>query len=253
MHLDAEIPERERLKRLYRGEIFVFSPNPVTVTLCEYVRSMPSQEEKLFRDPCVKEFLRRVLGEFHCDLTNAYLDIPRLPAAAGHPHRDTWYAAPPMQINWRIAGNDAKSSLTFYPTYWSRSIGNNSSRFNYYDTRDEAAQEIKALEPLRTDSCLHLIPAPGQILMFSAAHLYATFPNAFGHDRCSIDFRTVHVDDVITHRGAFNMDAHPTGTSLRTFKRACDFQRLPEEIILPYDERRVTLGRFLPAFTPAAN
>jgi hypothetical protein len=60
--------------------------------------------------------------------------------------------------------------------------------------------------------------------------------------KLSIDFRTVHLDDVMLKRGARNVDSFPTGTVLRDFMRGTDLARLPEEVVRLYDDQRPTSG-----------
>jgi len=72
-------------------------------------------------------------------------------------------------------------------------------------------------------------------MIFSGAQLHSTVPNTSGRTRFSIDFRTVHVDDVRAHRGAPNVDVRCTGTTLRDFVRASDLERLPEDLALEYE------------------
>jgi hypothetical protein len=60
-------------------------------------------------------------------------------------------------------------------------------------------------------------------------------PNTSGKTRFSIDFRTVHIEDVRARREAPNVDSACTGTSLRDFLRAKDFERFPEEDALAYE------------------
>jgi len=66
-------------------------------------------------------------------------------------------------------------------------------------------------------------------------------PNNSGRTRFSIDFRTVHLDDVVTKRGAPNMDSACTGTHYGLL-RGTDFSHIPEDVVLPYDNGSVTDG-----------
>ena len=61
-------------------------------------------------------------------------------------------------------------------------------------------------------------------------------PNDSGRTRFSIDFRTVHYEDVVAHRGAPNVDSECTGTSMRDYLRASDLVNLPEELCRSYDD-----------------
>ena len=60
-------------------------------------------------------------------------------------------------------------------------------------------------------------------------------PNTSGRTRFSIDFRTVNIDDVRSHREAPNFDSECTGTSLRDFLRARDYERIAEDVALTYE------------------
>jgi hypothetical protein len=52
--------------------------------------------------------------------------------------------------------------------------------------------------------------------------------------RYSIDFRTVHLDDVLALGGARNVDSACTGTTLGDYLRGTDFAHLPDEAIALY-------------------
>jgi len=60
-------------------------------------------------------------------------------------------------------------------------------------------------------------------------------PNSSGRTRISVDFRTVSRADVEAGRGAPNVDSHCTGTTMRDYLRVSDLERLPAEVIAPYD------------------
>ena len=74
------------------------------------------------------------------------------------------------------------------------------------------------------------LPPPGGLILFSGAQLHETVPNTTDLARYSIDFRTVHLDDVIAHRGAPNVDSRCTGTTMPaiTFV-ALSLQHISEE------------------------
>ncbi len=202
-----------------------------------------------------------LLGELRCDLERTYLDVPRLKAIthggyltagigyAYHPHRDTWYSAPFCQMNWwmPIYEIESESSMAFHPRYWTDPVRNGSAEFNYYeynsDGRKNAAQHIKSdtrkqpkpEAPLELDPQFRLVCPPGGVLLFSGAQLHSTVPNVSGRTRFSIDFRSVHLDDLVAERGAPNIDSAAQGTSLRDFVRGTDRTRLPDEVIARYD------------------
>jgi hypothetical protein len=203
-----------------------------------------------------------MLQEFGCDLSKTYFDVPRLRSAtsdeyltsgiayAFHPHRDTWYSAPSCQLNWWLPVYEIQSDncLAFHPRYWSQPLRNGSTRYNYYEwnkkSRGNAAQHIKTdtRDQPRPEELVELEPQTrivckvGGIILFSGAQLHSTVPNTSGRARFSIDFRTVHLDDVVAKNGAPNIDSASTGTTLRDFLCSADLSQIPEELIRPYDQ-----------------
>jgi len=204
--------------------------------------------------------IQKMLTERGCDLDKTYFDVPRLRTAfpedylssgiayAFHPHRDTWYSAPFSQINWWMPVYDIRPEniMAFHPRYWGEAISNSSNTYNYYEWnrtgRQNAAQHVKgdtrvqprAQVPVEEQPDLRVIESAGGMMMFSAAQLHSTVPNTCGVTRYSIDFRTVHVDDVLRKAGSPNIDSACTGTTLRDYLRAGDFAPLPEEVVALY-------------------
>ena len=78
---------------------------------------------------------------------------------------------------------------------------------------------------------LILVTPVGGVIEFSGQHLHSSVPNQTGRTRFSIDFRTVHVGDIVAGRSATNVDADCTGSSIRDFMRATDFSPMPAEIV----------------------
>jgi hypothetical protein len=223
-----------------------------------------------------KELLRAVVEDFGCDLEETYIDVPRLRMVtshgyltsgvgyAHHPHRDVWYSAPFQQLNWwlPIYEIESESSMAFHPRYWHQPVKNGSADFNYYEWnsvgRKDAAKQVKSdtrkqpkpEEPLELDPQVRLVTAPGGIVLFSAAHLHSTVPNTTGRARYSIDFRTVNRVDVEARRGAPNIDAACTGTSLRDFVRGSDGDAMPEDVVALYDDESAQVGELV--FQPSS-
>jgi hypothetical protein len=210
-----------------------------------------------------RAIMEQLVAELGCDPDDTYLDVPRLRGVtsdgyltagvgyAHHPHRDSWYSAPMSQINWWLPLHDlvSEASMGFYHQYFPRAIHNGSAAFDYYEWnavgRKDAAQHVasdtrkqpKAHEELDLDDEARYIPERGGILAFSAAQLHATVPNTSGLARFSIDFRTVSRADVLTGRGAPNVDSSSTGTSLRDFVSVANGSRFTEDEIAPYETR----------------
>jgi hypothetical protein len=215
-----------------------------------------------------KQLIRTVLDDFGCDLDRTYQDVPRLRMVtsdgyltsgigyAHHPHRDTWYSAPMCQLNWWLPIHDieSESSMAFHPRYWSQPVKNSSHEFNYYEWnsvgRRDAAKQIKTdtrkqpkpEEEMELNPQIRFVPPAGGIVLFSAAHMHSTVPNTSGRARYSIDFRTVHLDEVERMGGAPNVDSAPKGTSLRDFKRARDLSDMPQELVARYDDEHAHRG-----------
>jgi hypothetical protein len=216
---------------------------------------------KFIHHPESKVLIRQIMRENDVDLDKLYFDVPRLRSAypsgflsagiayAFHPHRDTWYSAPMCQLNWwmPVYPIEPNNSMAFYPRYFREPVKNNSSIYNYYEwntkNRASAASHVKTdtreqpkpqqpLEPVT----MSFVPEPGSIILFSGAHLHETVPNTTDYARYSIDFRTVHLDDLTEGRGAPNVDSQCTGTTMRDYLRASDLQHLPEEVIQVYDD-----------------
>jgi hypothetical protein len=225
---------------------------------------------KFIHHPQCKQFIPTIMSENGVHVDKLYFDVPRLRSAypshflssgiayAFHPHRDTWYSAPMCQINWWIPiyPLDPNNAMGFYPRYATEPVKNNSEIYNYYEwntkNRASAAQHVRGdsreqpkpqqeLEPIT----IRYLPPPGGVIVFSGAQLHETVPNTTGLARYSIDFRTVHLEDLAAYHGAPNLDSRSTGTTIRDYLRASDLQHLPEEIIALYDDGSASPDRVL--------
>jgi hypothetical protein len=173
IYFDANVDDQVRRQHLYDGQLFVYSPRPSSVALCqladvlirdafgdlspekaqyslpveEYAAILSRLKPKFIHHPKSKECIRGILSELGCDLSKNYFDVPRMRtstsdgylttgiAYAWHPHRDTWYSAPQCQINWWIPiyGIESNHGVAFHPHYWNNPIKNDSSKYNYYE------------------------------------------------------------------------------------------------------------------------
>jgi len=169
---DAKLDDPTRLKALYDGQLFIYSPTPSSLELCHLAHSLSveafapidpknAQHEltvekyaaileglkpKFIHHPRAKQLIPSLLKELGCDLKKTYFDVPRLRtstsnnylttgiAYAFHPHRDTWYSAPQCQINWWIPVYDItpENGLAFHLNYWDKPLKNGSRDYNYY-------------------------------------------------------------------------------------------------------------------------
>ena len=206
--------------------------------------------------PKSKEYVQGILADLECDLDKTYFDVPRMRTAfpgeylksgiayAFHPHRDTWYSAPFCQINWwmPIYPITSENCMAIHPQYWSRPIRNGSNQYNYYQwnvqSRHNAAQHVKSdtrtqprpEEPVDLETEARMVCDVGAVYQFSAAQLHSTVPNTSGLTRYSIDFRTVHYDDLRRRIGAPNVDSACTGTTIGDYLKGTDFTHIPDDV-----------------------
>src|SRR4029079_5580467 len=103
----------------------------------------------------------------------------------------------------------------------------------------------RATEPMQLDPQTRLICPVGGLVLFSATQMHTSVSTACGVTSFSIDFRTVHLDDVVERNGAPNLDAACTGTVMRDFMRGTDFERLPEDLVALYDDGTATQGELI--------
>jgi hypothetical protein len=241
------------------------SDNPQTaqfdMPVEDFAALLARMKPKFIHHPESKKRIKALLEAFRCDLEQTYFDVPRMRTStaddyltsgisyAFHPHRDTWYSAPFSQLNWWIPIYPVvpENVMAFHPKYWSSPLRNGSRRYDYYEwnrtNRLTAAEHIKAdtrdqprpEEPLQLEPQVRVVPEVGGVMLFSGNQLHSTVPNTSGRTRFSIDFRTVNLGDVVARREAPNLDSECTGTSLRDFLRAHDFERITEDVALTYE------------------
>jgi len=215
---------------------------------------------KFIHHPECKALIPQILDSHGADVEKVYFDVPRLRSSypneylntgiayAFHPHRDTWYSAPMCQLNWwlPVYPIESNNSMGFYPRYFDAPVANNSEDYNYFEwnkTRSEITKYTKhdtriqpkpqeALEPVT----VRFLPPPGGLILFSGSQMHESVPNTTDVARYSVDFRTVHLDDVMARRGAPNVDSRCTGTTMRDYLRASSLEHLPDEAIRLYDD-----------------
>jgi hypothetical protein len=288
IYVDSKMSDDARRAELYRGAIFVESPSPSALKLCQLAQEMikeafhpvdpmkvheqiPAEKcaeilavlkPKFIHHPVSKQSIQGMMLEAGCDLSQTYFDVPRLRTAfpgdylksgiayAFHPHRDTWYSAPFCQINWWMPAYDLNNEncMAIHPHYFDRAIKNGSRDYNYHkwnlESRQNAAKHIKTdtrvqprpEEPVELDPEIRLVCQVGGAYIFSAANLHSTVPNTSNLPRYSIDFRTVHLADVLGQVGASNVDSECTGTTMGDYLRGSDLSHLPESAIAAYQD-----------------
>lgn len=228
----------------------------------DYAALLSELKPRFIHHPRSKECIQQMLADLGADPRKTYFDVPRMRtstsggyltsgiAYAFHAHRDTWYSAPMCQLNWWLPIYEVESDnvMAFHPRYWSEAVPNSSNEYNYYEwnatSRKDAAKHVKkdtrkqprASEPLDPEPQVRVVGPPGSTLIFSAAQMHSSVENTTGRTRFSIDFRTVHLDDVVARRGAPNLDSASTGTTMRDYLQAGDLSHIPEEIVAAYDD-----------------
>ena len=222
-----------------------------------YAAILSELKPRFIHHPRSKEFIRALVEERGGDPGLIHFDVPRLRSStsggylttgiayAWHPHRDTWYSAPMNQLNYwmPVYPIEAGNALAFHPEYFETIVPNSSETYNYYEWnskhRAAAATNIGAetrplpgpTEAVDISDPLVIVPPVGGLIEFSGQHLHSSVPNLTGRTRFSIDFRTVHIADIIEGKGAPNVDARCTGSSIRDFIRVSDLAPLPDAIV----------------------
>lgn len=162
-----------------------------------------------------------------CVMHNGHLNDGAAKAYALH--RDTWYGNPQSQINFWIPLHavDARMAFTFYPAYFNRAIANTSHGFDFLEWIEKTGWQGAKNAPdndypratARPETAGVTFAADaGDVVIFSAAHLHETTPNASGMTRFSLDFRAVHRDDHARGIGAPNADNGSRPDALRGYK-----------------------------------
>jgi hypothetical protein len=190
IYYDARLSDDERRERIYRGDLFVYSPTAESLALTGLAREMLAQafgeldpqlaqhqmavsefaqllaalKPRFIHHPESKRLLARILEGLGCDALQTYFDVPRLRSAtsddylstgiayAFHPHRDTWYSAPMCQINWwlPVFALDPTNCMAFHPRYFSAGLRNSSDGYNYQEWNRNS--RFRAAEQIGVDT-----------------------------------------------------------------------------------------------------
>jgi hypothetical protein len=288
VHVDPSFDEAERRHKIYSGDVVVYTQVPEVAEFAAFTRDLiidalgadPIRvHERLSRDeladvlidfkpafihhPESIEHVRRITTALGCRADELHADVPKLRTAfpagglstgiayAFQAHRDTWYAAPPQQINWWLPVWPAaeNNAMEFYPRGFGNVVENNSGDYNYYEAnawrgrikdfsggKDTRVHPAPASDLSPDEQRLCIVPPVGGVMLFSGDQLHATTPNSSSVTRYSIDFRTVHAPDVATGVGAPRVDVRCHGTALRDFRRLSDNAVFTDEDAAPYDD-----------------
>ena len=288
VHIDPLFDDEERRRRLFVGDVIVYTHLPEIAEFAAFTRRLitaafaPDEPTKVharrgpaeladlliefkprfIHHPDSMAHVRRITAALGAARQDTYADVPKLRTAfpagglatgiayAFQPHRDTWYGAPPQQVNWWMPVWPAAENnvMEFYPRWFGKAIANSSGEYNYYQANawrghikdfsggQDSRVHPAPLRPLADDEYrLCLVPPVGGIMLFSGDQLHASIPNTSSVTRYSIDFRTVHAADVHAGRGAPRADVACVGTALRDFHRLTDGAEFTEADVAPYD------------------
>jgi len=292
-------PNEDLLRNLYRGDLLVFSDIAPVWEFVQFTRERleelfsphnPEEAHKHFtpdqmarmlgrwkpdfiHHPRSKELVRGIIQELGFSTADTHFDVPkpRTVFPVGHLttgiayafpwHRDTWYAAPPQQINWWLPIYPIRvdNSMKFDLASFGKHVANDSDRFDYYEAnraRLTTAAQVKTEVQARPRATDHqavdefvVLIQPGSVMLFSAGQLHASIPNTSDRSRFSIDFRTVDRRHVSERIGAPLGDVHCTGTALRDFVNLTTGERFtedfvrgiygapPDDVLLTFDEK----------------
>jgi hypothetical protein len=264
--LSSPLDDQQRGDLVFRGDLLVFRQVEPLLELAGLVdgvlESVPNPPDEAAIDQLksqvkgdarVEPLLRAALEHVGVDPARAYWDsislrvVPPVEAETEQRqlgrigfHRDTWSSNVLQQINWwtTIRPLAAERALAFYPYYWSRPIANTSADWDLDAIRErrrrgERAEDIPIVpepsEPVKMESELRIVIEPGDFLCFSGAHLHASVPNVSGETRCSIELRTVNIEDFPLDRGAPDLDGRAPAVPLEWFRSMVDGSPLRRE------------------------
>nr|MDT0658351.1 hypothetical protein [Micromonospora sp. DSM 115978] len=170
LHIDSTVADEERRRKLFDGDLFVYSPTPHSAELAAFARRMAEQafaphhpptaqhhltgqsyvsvladlKPAFINHPRCKELVRGVLADLGADLTRTYFDVPRLRTMTSdylnagltlqfEPHRDTWFSAPLAQVNFwlPVYEVDQANVMAFHQRYFDVAVRNSSADYDY--------------------------------------------------------------------------------------------------------------------------
>jgi len=210
----------------------------------EYLSRIEALQRRFRGDETAKELFLAALGHVGVDLRRTFWDwlylrvsphgdehAGRRTAGLGF-HRDTWSSNVYAQTNWwaTIYPITAGRTVAFYPAYWEEPLKNTSRGWDLEEIRAGRSDVPVVPGPTETvnlASELRPVIEPGDLLLFSGAHLHASVPNTTGVSRFSIEVRTVDAGDAADGRGAPNVDGEAPRMASGWFRHVEDGTPLP--------------------------
>lgn len=277
--VDDEVNDQDRRLSVFSGDLFVYAPGPGSLALRSAVGHIaeqalgaePSRAQGYLSEAeflvlyratlrairhAVPDLAAALVVELGCDPMTTYMAPPSLSVVTGggflaggvgvplHPHRDTWYGAPPAQVNWWVPMYDLDDGAcaAFHPRYFDVALANSSEAFDYEEWRGARragrAHHLmysltlpRVLEPIDLTPEVRIRCPAGGVVMSSAAHLRSSVPNETLRTRFCAIFQTVNEADLEDEVGAPNLDAEPQGSALQRFTRCSDGSPIPSELV----------------------
>lgn len=197
------------------------------------------------RDERARALMRDLFGAFGLGAARTAADAVnlRVQPHAGRPgadprhtlgaHRDTWASNVYQQINWWLPLYPISPARTiaFFPEHWAEPLANDSGDWDLEAVRAEVraaraqgrAPEIRNTpDPLVAPPPSRALPVviePGDLLIFSGAHVHASVPNDSGATRFSLELRSIDLPDAAAGVGAPNIDGAAPHIAWHWFRR----------------------------------
>ncbi len=145
------------------------------------------------------------------------------------PHRDTWGSGVMAQVNWWLPlyPLHPQRTMLLWPDRFREAVSNTSDQWDYEELMQGRTGDYPLLPVARSippEPGEPVLIEPGELLLFSAAHLHAGISDASGRTRFSLDTRTVWKRDVETGRGAPDVDRAPRRVYWEMFERDASAQ-----------------------------
>jgi hypothetical protein len=172
VHIDPSFDDDERRRRLFGGDVIVYTHVPEIAAFAEFTRGLVTEalgpddptsvhsrrspdeladilidfKPKFIHHPDSIEHVRRIISALGATPEQVHADVPKLRTAfpqgglstgiayAFQAHRDTWYAAPRAQVNWWMPVWPVAENniMEFFPRGFGNEVPNNSGDYNYY-------------------------------------------------------------------------------------------------------------------------
>ncbi|MFC3944827.1 hypothetical protein CCU68_08055 [Pseudomonas gingeri NCPPB 3146 = LMG 5327] len=221
------------------------------MAVAEFVSRVTRLKGQFTNSQRVKDLILGFIHEIGLDPREYIFDVPRLRVVPNYnylhagvsyaykPHRDTWYGSVDCQINtWMPVYTIApEQTMMINAAYFDKPVLNTSKDWSLNDwinnqrhkAKDNLTEEVRVhpvpLGDIDGSSEVRIAGNTGEMLTFSGSHLHGTVPNYTEQTRFSVDFRLMHLDDLLHKRGAPNVDSAcpDVGAGFKDYFHAHDF------------------------------